>query len=72
MLTEEDFYADDGYDEQLVPKQEDYHIQYTIEMSKLAIIRKWQPDGIVVAVCQKAYDFQWAKSSPGSSVLVVT
>lgn len=40
MLSEGDFHVDDGNDVQLVPRHQDFHTSYVIEMSKLAILRK--------------------------------
>ncbi|KAK0640528.1 Acetamidase regulatory protein [Lasiodiplodia hormozganensis] len=37
-LTEQDFTFDDDYDQGLIPAQQDFHISYVIEMSKLAMI----------------------------------
>ena len=71
MLATDDFYVDNGYDEQLIPKQEDHHIQYTIEMAKLSIIRKLQTFGISLKSCQRTYVFQWGSFSLGNSVLAV-
>lgn len=46
FLTNEDFMFDLGYDQSLIPVQQDYHVLYVIEMAKLAnireLIRKWQ------------------------------
>ncbi|RAH65213.1 uncharacterized protein BO66DRAFT_443203 [Aspergillus aculeatinus CBS 121060] len=37
-LTQEDFDFDNDYDHSLIPKQEDYHVLYVMEMSKLASV----------------------------------
>ncbi|RAK71472.1 uncharacterized protein BO72DRAFT_473222 [Aspergillus fijiensis CBS 313.89] len=37
-LTQADFDFDDDYDHSLIPKQEDYHVLYVMEMSKLASV----------------------------------
>ncbi|KAJ5183424.1 hypothetical protein N7492_001040 [Penicillium capsulatum] len=38
FLTHEDFTCDLGYDENFIPAQQDYHVFYAIEMTKLANI----------------------------------
>lgn len=40
-LTEDDFDFDKDYDDNLIPHQQDFHISYVLEMTKLAIIRTY-------------------------------
>lgn len=40
MVVENDLWVDDDYDKYLLDPQQNYHVSYMIEMSKLTIIRK--------------------------------
>jgi hypothetical protein len=38
MLNKSDFLIDQDFDNNLICEQHDFHVNYTIEMSKLAVI----------------------------------